>query len=411
MAPRIHNHQLETRTQRLKLKRRRKPYIARVAPGIGAGYRRNEGPGTWNAVVADGAGGSWTKKIALADDFEDADGKTVMDFWQAVDAIKKLARSEDGVTDSERPATVKEAIEAYQRDLKARGGAEKNATGLLPKLSAALASKPVSMLSKKDVIGFRDGLVAGGMKASTVNRTMNQLIAAMNLAADRDERIVNTKAWKLQILPAARNARRVILPDDKVRAIVAAAYEFAPAFGLLVDVLAMTGTRISQALRLTVGDLLTGDRLDMPASRKGRGKKAMEKKPVPIPATLTAKLRRHATGRRQDEPLLMDGDGAPWTPKCQTHRFPDVVEAVGLDPDIITSYALRHSSIARQLLNGVPPAIVAANHDTSIKEIQDHYARYITEHSDALTRRALLDVAPPLTLVQKSERRKRSKRK
>jgi hypothetical protein len=91
MAPRIHNHQLETRTQRLKLKRRRKPYIARVAPGIGAGYRRNEGPGTWNAVVADGAGGSWTKKIALADDFEDADGKTVMDFWQAVDAINNTA--------------------------------------------------------------------------------------------------------------------------------------------------------------------------------------------------------------------------------------------------------------------------------------------------------------------------------
>ena len=36
--------------------------------------------------------------------------------------------------------------------------------------------------------------------------------------------------------------------------------------GLLTEVLAATGTRISQAQKLTVEDLLTADRLNMPAS-------------------------------------------------------------------------------------------------------------------------------------------------
>jgi integrase len=395
MAPNIRSAQLETRSQRAKLIPRRKPYSIRVAPGIRLGYRRNEGAGTWSVVCADGTGGSWLKKLAAADDREDADGTLIMDYWQAVEAAKKLARAGDGVADSERPATVREAVEGYQRDLKARGGAEKNATGLLPKLSPALASKPASLLTKKDVMGFRDGLVASGIKASTVNRTMNAFIAALNLAADRDDRIVNMKAWQIQVLPAARNARRVILPDDKVRAIVAAGYQQDPAFAVLVEVLAVTGTRMSQALRLTVGDILPGNRLDMPASRKGHGKKAAERKPVPIPAGLAAKLRAHASSRRPGERLLRDRDGKPWTDRCQVYRFPDLVNAAGLDPAAITSYALRHSSIARQLLAGVPPAVVASSHDTSIKEIQDHYARYITDHSEALTRRGLLDLELP----------------
>jgi hypothetical protein len=34
-------------------------------------------------IVADGKGGSLMKKFAIADDFEESDGRTVLDFWQA----------------------------------------------------------------------------------------------------------------------------------------------------------------------------------------------------------------------------------------------------------------------------------------------------------------------------------------
>ena len=74
---------LETRTARLKLPVRKKPYSVRVSPSLRLGYRRNQTAGVWSVIVADGKGGSWMKKFALADDFEDSEGRHVLDFWQA----------------------------------------------------------------------------------------------------------------------------------------------------------------------------------------------------------------------------------------------------------------------------------------------------------------------------------------
>jgi predicted NAD-dependent protein-ADP-ribosyltransferase YbiA (DUF1768 family) len=59
-----------------------------------------------------------------------------------------------------------------------------------------------------------------------------------------------------------------------------------------------------------------------------------------------------------------------------------------------TIYALRHSSIARALLRGVPIKIVADWHDTSTAIIEKHYARFIKFHYDEIVRAALLDTAP-----------------
>jgi hypothetical protein len=57
------------------------------------------------------------------------------------------------------------------------------------------------------------------------------------------------------------------------------------------------------------------------------------------------------------------------------------------------SYSLRHSSICRQLLSGVPTRIVAVNHDTSTVMLERVYSAHIGDHADALTRAALLDVS------------------
>jgi len=70
-----------------------------------------------------------------------------------------------------------------------------------------------------------------------------------------------------------------------------------------------------------------------------------------------------------------------------------VAKATELDPAEVTLYALRHSSIVRQLLAGVPTRVVAATHDTSVAMLERTYSRCIGEHSDALTRVALLDLA------------------
>ncbi len=59
-------------------------------------------------------------------------------------------------------------------------------------------------------------------------------------------------------------------------------------------------------------------------------------------------------------------------------------------------YALRHSSIVRMLLKNVPIKLVASLHNTSTKMIEKHYAKYITEHSDDVSRHALLQPELPV---------------
>src|SRR5690348_6027466 len=92
MARRLRSATLETRTARLKLPISKKPYPARVGPGVRLAYRRNETAGSWSVIAADGKGGNWMKGFAIADDYEEANGETVLDFWQAQGRARIIAR-------------------------------------------------------------------------------------------------------------------------------------------------------------------------------------------------------------------------------------------------------------------------------------------------------------------------------
>ena len=94
--------------------------------------------------------------------------------------------------------------------------------------------------------------------------------AAFNLAAKDDPRIANAAAWwnGLTKLPEAEPPANKILTDDAVRRIVAAARQIDAEFGLLVEVLAVTEARPSQALRIQVADV-RDQQLMMPSSKKG----------------------------------------------------------------------------------------------------------------------------------------------
>jgi integrase len=395
MARRPRASRLENRSSRLKLPVRWKPYdFTTIAPGIALGYRRNQATGTWVVRVADGKGGNWTKRVGEADDFEDANGEQVLTWWQAIDRARKLARGSD---DAGRPATVKEVVEAYARDLVARGGSIANAGRISKHLPPTLAAKPVGLLTARELAHWRDGLLAAGMKPATLVRLCKATKAALNLASRRDPRITNRNAWRDGLSGVAenfssRNAQR--LTDDQVTAVVAAAYAIDRAFGLYIEVAAVTGSRLSQIARLVVGDLQADNgtpRLLMPTSRKGRGRKT-GKRSVPIPHSLAARLK---SNRPAEAPLLLRADGRAWqSSQDGDHErlYRHAAERAGVTG---TAYAMRHSSIVRALLANVPVRIVAATHDTSIAALERTYSAYITEFSDALTRPALLDLGQP----------------
>jgi integrase len=397
---------LETPTARRRLAARKKPYWTTISPGIALGYRRNAGAGTWSVRVADG-GGEWIKRIAISDDQEAAAPPAVLDYWQAVDAARALARRQPGdAVDESRPLTVSEALTLYEKDLLARGGSPYNSRHARLHLTASILSKPVALLGATELRRWRDSLLAKGLAPGTVNRTKTGLRAALELAAAHDPRVANQRAWKvgLAALPDAHRARNVILTDDEVRRIVATAYQRDRALGLMAEVAAVTGARLSQIARLEVGDL-QADRAEprvlMPCSAKGRMRnKRHERRPVPITSALAAVLKQEAQGRAPDAPLLLRNNGERWGHGRRRHHRDDfraVVEGAGLDPDEVTLSALRHSSIVRQLLSNVPIRIVATLHDTSVKMIERTYSKHIAEHTDAIARRALLDTAqtPP----------------
>jgi hypothetical protein len=200
MARRIRSADLETRTARLKLDVRKKPYTSRIALGIRLAYRRNQGGGVWSILKADGAGGAWLQRFALADDHEESNGSTVLTFWEAAEIARKLARGDDPVGEVEagRPLTIRDAVAAYERDLKARDAGLENAKWLRYHLTPALMSKPVAMLTQREVRALRDSLIDKVPKRSTVNRFMRAFKACLTLAANDDERITNRKAWRAQ---------------------------------------------------------------------------------------------------------------------------------------------------------------------------------------------------------------------
>lgn len=398
MPRKVRDSRLESRTARLRLPIRKKPYTGpSLARGIMLLFRRNKGNGRWVVKAADGHGAYWTKGFAEADDLENADGIHVLTFHQACDVAKALARGQTG-TPGDKPLTVADAIAAYKRDLKSRGKHLTSATRVEYHLTGVLAGKPVGLLTVRDLQTWRDGLIEK-MQPSSVNRTRTGLRAALELVATLDHRISNRHVFRLGLrgLPGSNRARRIVLPDADVLRIIKAAYEINPAFGLLVEVLAVTGARLSQAARLTCADLQADrpdPRLMMPSSFKGQGQKKLTHRPVPITSTLAAALKNAEGDRPKHEPLLLKQDGRAWqaTSTCD-HRdlFHRAVERAELNPNEITSYSLRHSSIVRALLRGVPVAVVAQQHDTSVREIEAHYAAYILDHSDAVSRRALLE--------------------
>jgi integrase len=403
MARNIRSTQLETCTARLKLEIRKKPYAVRVAPGVRLGYRRNAAAGTWSVIAADGRSGNWVKRFGLADDHEEANGEQVLTFWQAQERARKLARggrTAEQEDDPGRPATVSDALHAYQADLIVRGGDVHNVARLRGHLSQTLNAKTVALLTARELRRFRDSLLGKNLRTSSVNRISNALRAALNLAAAHDQRINNHTAWRIGLAAIfdAAEARNVILSDPVIRSIITAAFGIGSELGLLVEVAAVTGARVSQIANLRVGDL-QADRLDprlmMPSSRKGRGQKKVTHVPVPIPTSVAARLKRTSEGKATEAPLLTKPSGERWKQSDHSRLFRRAVLNAALDPSEITLYALRHSSIVRDLLANVPVRIVATKHDTSIPMIERNYSKYIADHADLLSRRAMLDPNGP----------------
>jgi integrase len=400
MARRHRAPTLEHRTDRLKLSPRGKPYWVTIGRGLALGYRRNETNGSWSGRKSDGKGGNFIKVVGPADDYEGT--PDALDYWAAQAKVRELflgSAATDTPTDTGKLRSVREALDDYADDLATRHGEPGNVSRVRFHLAPSLAAKIVAALTARELKAFRKDLLDKGLAPASVTRTCRAMAAAFSTAAAHDPRIKNRDAWRIGLaaLPDEDGSPRehVILTDDQVRAVVASARVEGEPFELFVSVGAVTSARPVQVRRLVCGDVLKDNKLLMPSSRKGKKRRAIRRRPVPIPASLHVRLKAAAKGRPADAPLLVKADGEPWGRQDHGLPFRRTVERIGLDPDVVTYYSLRHTWITKQLIRGTPIRLVADAADTSVAMIEKTYSKYITHHGDDLLRAGLIDLSVP----------------
>lgn len=401
-----------------------------IDPSIHLGYRVSTRGGHW--VVRWYVNGRYQQAtIGVADDIMETNDVDCFSFAQAVSKAKAHVadvRRQAIASARGAPITVRSAVEAYievrekvelgrSRRLDTRNRMNKHVLS-----DHVLSQKELHELTEADLQDWRNRL-PDYFARSTVMRVNNDLKAALNAAAHKYAKhfrelnaahigtvIKNGLAITDAVSPVARH--KAILPDADIRRIVAAATtfdhreEWGGDFSRLILVLAATGARFSQIVRMTVADAqLPRSRLMVPVSHKGRGEKLISRVAVPIGSDVAEALRTVVAGRNGVEPLLLRPSWKqvtptkwsivgriPWKTASELARpWKIVIVEAGLDAKV-PPYALRHSSIVRALREGLPVRLVAALHDTSSAMIEKHYSAYIVSALDELAARAVISL-------------------
>jgi hypothetical protein len=127
MARTVREAALASRTARLRLAVTSKPYWRVLEQGLHLGYRRRATGGSWIARRRNDQSIYREAKLGLADDLQDANGETILDFSQAQRAARtwcaKTQRLDSGLgAASTGPYTITHAIADYLEDYRRRSG-------------------------------------------------------------------------------------------------------------------------------------------------------------------------------------------------------------------------------------------------------------------------------------------------
>jgi integrase len=393
---------LETPSRRARLatKAGRNPVWTQLAGrrgGVSLGYRpRSNGPGVWSArLIYRGV----RRETLLGDADDPGHQPDALGYAAAAHAALAWAAGEKAVLDQAEPhaavdVTLRDAIATY---CAGRGGENgRNAARRLTRhvlSDTRLADTRLAQLTPTMIAAWRRGL--SPMKPSSRNRLINDLRAGIT-AAMPSQILPPPLRAALRAEPGATTAREIqVLTTADLRGLLQAADQLDANFGHLVRLLATTGARFSQLTRLQVSDLQIApgrSRLLVPASAKGRASKAGTKIPVPISDDTADRLSRLTHGRKGHEILLLRRPGVPWGQSGKMIApWRQALAAAGLPTDLVP-YVLRHSSIVRMLNQSVPIRFVAASHDTSVKMLEAHYARYITGEIEDRVRVAVISL-------------------
>jgi integrase len=362
---------IDTSTGRARLSERREPHWSRYATGRYIGFRKTGADtGTWLARhrAADGmrqiqALGAFSPEFG----FDEAVAAAVA-WFRALD--RGIRTDVETVTDVCRlyvedrrqqkgPATATDYQRAFERSV--YGGGGKNGTKHAPN---AIGEIPLRNFRRRDLLKWRDDLVARGITRSTANRMRTRLIAALNFAVH--ERYVGTDAameWNTVAPFKGVSKRRDLYLDlEQRRALLAAA---TGAVRDLIEAAVVTGARAGELISARRSQF-DGRQQSITLTGKTGGRT------VPLSPVAVALFERLANAKLPDALLLARDDGKPWKHSDWDELVRAAAAKAGL-PANTCLYTMRHSFITQAITGGMSVLETARLVGTSIAMIDKHY--------------------------------------
>lgn len=385
---------LETRTARAKLKACHEPYWVSIGKTLHLGYRKGASGGSW--IVRAYMNGAYKKqKLGKADDFQDANGQTILDYFQAQEACRAFSEEQTQLAATGLSAdliqgdTVGDAISRYlswyKLNKKAYRATEQAVhCHILPKFAdykvneltsalirtwhQALAKQPRQTKSKirSAVIVVQHSAEELRKRKATANRILTILKAALNHAW-RDGYARSDDAWrkvkpfknvdhpKIRYLTVAECTRLVNASDPDFRPLVRC--------GLL------TGCRYGELIKLKVADFnVQRKMIHVTETKNGKPRY------VPLTEEGFSLLHDLTIGKLGHEHVFLRDDGKPWDKSQQVRRMTKACQQAKIEP-VISFHILRHTYGSLLASSGVPLQVIAellGHSDTRITS--KHYA-------------------------------------
>ena len=437
MARSVADTKLSTRTGRLQLAARGKPYYRELEQGLHLGYRRlKRGAGRWVARVYVGNEQYRAEVIGTADDCGDAapdddpDRARLLNYKQAQQAARRAAdrihldpgASLEGVG-AERPAangrfTVETALRDYLAAMKHRGQNPADSRSraellIMPELGAIevrrltaarirrwhaeLATKPA--LTRPNKNGERKGRAFDPTdrdqrrrRKHSANKVLTVLKAALNHAW-REGRVANPGEWqRVRPFKGVDIGRVRWLQDDEIRRLVNACPED---LRRLVTGALLTGCRYGELCAMRIGDFDPDFGAAYVAeSKSGKPRTVfLTGEGVEFFAAVTA-------GRPSSARIFVKANGDPWRKSAQRRPLIAACKQAKIEP-AITFHILRHCYATRAINNGIELKVIAENLGHSdTRMVEKHYGHMADSYRARRLREGIPDlgIAPDPTV-------------
>jgi integrase len=394
----VKDKELDSRESRAKLKVRGKPYWRAIGKGLHIGYRRLTGQsGTWSTRSYLGHGKYEVELLGTADDNLNADGVSVLDFWQAQEKAQQRFRNQRG---QPGPYTVNDALMTYLADLEAEGRSpvalEDTRARINKLIRPSLGQINLADLANDQVKSWLNALAISKSRKqgdnpidddvrrarrASANRVLTLLKAALNRAyaagkIDDDRAWSSVKAFR----DVHKSRDRILTVEEATRLVNAADEEFRP----LLRAALQTGARYGSLTSLRVADFNAKAGTVRMATRKGDG--SLRSYHVTLTEEAVAFFRSMTAGRGAGDLVFTRAGNSPWMKSAQ-HVF--MVRACGrarIEPPI-HFHLLRHTYASLAVMAGVPLMIVAENlGHADVKMVAKHYGHMSPDYKAQIIR-------------------------